>query len=146
MKKFTALLAITTLLFACSKPQTFEDKAKAQMYKTFSENIRDVKISNEKVVWSTDSLCIIQSHVEGRNQYGGETSDNIEYIYFQSKEDLRESIIEIDKHQSIIERATVAHKEMLRDMPDSNFTLKDHVVLCVILETSFSGHKLERQE
>lgn len=88
MKKILMLLTVvlcSVILVSCSP---FERKAKEQMHKTMKEiakNPATLKISDEKIMLSNDSICIIQFLASNKNEFGGEISTYMEYVYMDRK-------------------------------------------------------------
>ena len=89
MKKillFMAVLAVAMCMVSCD---SFEDKAKKQMYKTMRELAKDeesLKISQVKVCISNDSLCVIHFIAKARNGFGGYSVGSYEYVYVKDIE------------------------------------------------------------
>ena len=100
MKKILSVLAImlaVVALVSCNvKPKQppkpaekpFVTQTKKNMYKWIDKNAinpEDFKVSNLKVVWATDSLCVINFRAIGENGFGGHVRK--EYQYFNIKVD-----------------------------------------------------------
>lgn len=87
MKKILSMLAIMltiVLLGACNQTTSIERKAKSQMHKTMKELAKDpdsYKISNEKVIFSNDSTCVISFTGRGKNDFGAYHPTDYEYYY-----------------------------------------------------------------
>ena len=65
-------MAIITAVISLSSCNSFEKKAKRQLRDTMEElakNPETFKITNEKVVFSNDSMCTISFIGRGQNQY-----------------------------------------------------------------------------
>ena len=61
---------------------SFENKAKKQLHATMKEvarNPKTYKITNEKVIFSNDSMCTISFIGKGQNGFGGYSSSEKEY-------------------------------------------------------------------
>lgn len=64
-----------------------ESSAKEQMEKTLKELAKDpesVKVDNQKIVYSDDSLCIIHFDFTAKNGLGNSVTDRCEYIFIES--------------------------------------------------------------
>lgn len=95
MKKFLSVLAILLAAFfivACNnksreKPKTKEIPFVVQTEKNLKKwidknaiNPEDFKVSNYKVVWKTDSLCVINFRAIGENGFGGHVKNEFQYL------------------------------------------------------------------
>ena len=61
---------------------SFENKAKKQLHATMKEvarNPKTYKITNEKVIFSNESMCTISFIGKGQNGFGGYSSSEMEY-------------------------------------------------------------------
>ena len=94
---FMTIMIAVVVLGACNVKQKrppkptekpFVTQTKKNMYKWIDENAinpEDFKVSNLKVVWATDSLCVINFRAIGENGFGGHVRK--EYQYFNIKVD-----------------------------------------------------------
>lgn len=114
MKKILSVLAImlaAVLLESCKeKPKQapeptekpFVTQTKKNMYKWIDENAinpEDFKVSNLKVVWATDSLCVINFRAIAENGFGGHVRN--EYQYFNIKVDgVLWEFVDDDRHKN----------------------------------------------
>jgi len=95
MKKILSVLAIMLAAFfiaACdNKPKEkpkpteipFVTQTKANLKKWIDNNAinpEDFKVSNYKVVWKTDSLCVINFRAIGENGFGGHVKNEFQYL------------------------------------------------------------------
>ena len=65
---------------------SFENKAKKQLHATMKEvarNPKTYKITNEKVIFSNDSMCTISFVGSGQNGFGGYSSSKMEYTFIK---------------------------------------------------------------
>lgn len=65
---------------------SFENKAKKQLHATMKEvarNPKTYKITNEKVIFSSDSMCTISFVGSGQNGFGGYSSSKMEYTFIK---------------------------------------------------------------
>lgn len=85
-----------------------ESKTKKQLRNTMEElakNPETLKISNEKVIFSNDSMCTISFIGRGQNGFGGFNSSRLEYTLVKvtnketNKTQYNESIINMDDHK-----------------------------------------------
>lgn len=98
MRKILSVMAVILAVVAFSSCNSFEQKAKKQMYKTLKEVVKNpasLKISDEKVIIGNDSLCIIHFLASNNNNFGAEISTYMEYIYVKEKD------------KSILERVSI---------------------------------------
>ena len=61
----------------------FVTQTKKNLYKWIDENAinpEDFKVSNLKVVWATDSLCVINFRAIGENGFGGHVKNEFQYF------------------------------------------------------------------
>ena len=82
MKKVLMFMAIMIAVVSLSSCNSFEDKAKKQLRTTMEElakNPETYKITNEKVIFSNDSMCTISFIGKGQNGFGGYSSSEKEY-------------------------------------------------------------------
>ena len=82
MKKVLIFMAIMIAVVSLSSCNSFEDKAKKQLRTTMEElakNPETYKITNEKVIFSNDSMCTISFIGKGQNGFGGYSSSEKEY-------------------------------------------------------------------
>lgn len=104
MKRINILLAIiiAVLMTACS--ESLESKAR-ERYKNYTHGALDhkyakVEISDEKVLLSDDSICVLQYTVYSENYSGESGKIRMEYILFWStfeKPELMEAFYVLDK-------------------------------------------------
>lgn len=88
MKKNLAMLAVMLAVVAFSSCNSMERKANRQLrdtMKEFARNPESIKISNEKIVFSNDSMCTISSIGRGQNAFGGYNSSRMEYTLVKVK-------------------------------------------------------------
>lgn len=90
MKNFFLIITTCVLSFfisSCSQKAKLENEAKKQMEATFKEIAKDpssVKLSNDEIVYSDDSLCIIHVDFAAKNGLGTEVKQRTEYIFIHS--------------------------------------------------------------
>lgn len=115
MKRIRIILIVfAALLVACSKP-TLEDKAYDRIrpaVELFVNDPTSAIIQDEKTVYSSDSICVIQFVLKAKNSFGGYVSDRIEYYIKkgtdkngQFTDNLYECIYSLDEHKSILKMA-----------------------------------------
>lgn len=113
MKKLFYFL-LTIVLFTACTSNSIESDAKEQMKKTLAEFMKDpssMSINNEEIVFSDDSICVIQANVSGKNGFGGVSNSRMEYIYRTEKKEGKlkyyESLQNLEDKgtKSIMERA-----------------------------------------
>lgn len=77
-----ALLSLVCF-FSCSEANKTKNAAEEQLRKTLSENMNDpnFKIDNVKNVFANDSLSILHFNITGKNGFGNEITEKIQYIY-----------------------------------------------------------------
>lgn len=88
MKKFLSVLAVMLAVVVLSSCNPMERKAKRQLHDTMKElakNPETFKISNEKIVFSNDSMCTISFIGRGQNGFGGYNSSKMEYTLIKVK-------------------------------------------------------------
>ncbi len=94
----TSFLCVILLTISCAD-NSIERKAKNAMDNLLKELAKDpssVKLSNEEVLFSNDSLCIIHVDFTGKNSFDKEVTDRMEYIYLISNDTAYETVHEID--------------------------------------------------
>ena len=87
MKKILMFMAIMIAVVSLSSCNSLEDKAKKQLHATMKElakNPETYKITNEKVIFSNDSMCTISFIGSGQNGFGGYDSSLFEYTFIKS--------------------------------------------------------------
>ena len=98
MKKilmFMAIMIAVVSLTSCSLFETkaknsLENKAKEQLHATMKELARNpetYKIANEKVIFSSDSMCTISFVGSGQNGLGRYSTSRMEYTIVKCKDD-----------------------------------------------------------
>ena len=90
MKKILAYMAIIIAVISLSSCNSLERKAKRQLRDTMEElakNPETFKITNEKVVFSNDSMCTISFIGRGQNGFGGYNSSKMEYTLVKLAKD-----------------------------------------------------------
>lgn len=90
MKKILAYMAIIIAVVSLSSCNSLEKKAKRQLRDTMEElakNPETFKITNEKVVFSNDSMCTISFIGRGQNGFGGYNSSKMEYTFIKLAKD-----------------------------------------------------------
>ena len=90
MKKILMFMAIMVTVVALSSCNSFEKKAKKQLRDTMEElakNPETYKITNEKIVFSNDSMCTISFIGRGQNGFGGYNSSKMEYTLIKLAKD-----------------------------------------------------------
>ena len=98
MKKVLMFMAIMIAVVSLSSCNSFEDKAKKslenkakeQLHVTMKELARNpetYKIANEKVIFSSDSMCTISFVGSGQNGLGRYSTSRMEYTIVKCKDD-----------------------------------------------------------
>lgn len=90
MKKILMFMAIMVAVVTLSSCNSFEKKAKKQLRDTMEElakNPETYKITNEKIVFSNDSMCTISFIGRGQNGFGGYNSSKMEYTLIKLPKD-----------------------------------------------------------
>ena len=98
MKKVLMFMAIMIAVVSLSSCNSFEDKAKKslenkakeQLHVTMKELARNpetYKIENEKVIFSSDSMCTISFVGSGQNGLGRYSTSRMEYTIVKCKDD-----------------------------------------------------------
>ena len=98
MKKILMFMAIMIAVVSLSSCNSFEDKvkkslenkAKEQLHVTMKELARNpetYKIENEKVIFSSDSMCTISFVGSGQNGLGRYSTSRMEYTIVKCKDD-----------------------------------------------------------
>ena len=101
-------MAIMIAVVSLSSCNSLEKKAKRQLRDTMEElakNPETFKITNEKVVFSNDSMCTISFIGIGQNGFGGYNSSKMEY-----------TLIKLDKD----DKGETTYCETLLDMETKN--------------------------
>ena len=80
------MLVLTALLAGCSQitGESIEDRATDQLKKTMKEvlnNPDDATLTGVRTEYQSDSLCVIEFILKGKNGEGKMISQNMEYIY-----------------------------------------------------------------
>ena len=111
MKKILMLMAIMAAVISLSScnsfenkaknslenevEDSFENKAKKQLHATMKEvarNPKTYKITNEKVIFSNDSMCTISFIGRGQNGFGGYSISRMEYTFIKERSDKGDKI------------------------------------------------------
>ena len=90
MKNVLIFMAIMIAVVSLSSCNSLEKKAKRQLRDTMEElakNPETFKITNEKVVFSNDSMCTISFIGRGQNGFGGYNSSKMEYTLIKLAKD-----------------------------------------------------------
>lgn len=99
MKKEFILLA-SIVLVGCSTPaDEFQKAAEKQVQITIKELAKhpeSVKLSDFSAVYKTDSLCILHFDFTAKNGLGNESTDLMEYIFYQNQGVIYESCSKAD--------------------------------------------------
>ena len=134
MKKFLMFMAIMIAVVSLSSCNSFENKtknkaenslensaknslenkAKKQLHTTIKEvarNPKTYKITNEKVIFSNDSMCTISFIGRGQNGFGGYSSSKMEYTVTK----LRKSDLHKDGRTTYCETLLNMENEFERD-------------------------------
>lgn len=93
---------------------SFENKAKKQLHATMKEvarNPKTYKITNEKVIFSNDSMCTISFIGRGQNGFGGYSSSKMEYTFIK----VRKSDLHKDGRTTYCETILNMENEFERD-------------------------------
>lgn len=140
MKKAFIFLSLCLVLVCCKKEMTFEDMTREQMDDTFNEISKGkCELSNERVVWSTDSLCIIHVDYKGRNMYGGEVESRMEYLLYQGKNGINEYYSSISEGKGFLEYCNSIERQEGGTIKDPKMNAAFYAILCI----SFSDNKRE---
>lgn len=143
MKKLILIMLLSVMLVGCS---SIEDKAKSRMEKTLKELANDpssVGISNVDVVFSTDSVVLIQCVMRSKNEFGTLVRSNVEYIYAIDKNCRRESIKNLDKEKSSIKTATRILEENASYYTSKFKTNDKFLEKMLIVNATINGRKIE---
>ena len=111
MKKVLMFMAIMIAVVSLSSCNSFEDKTKKQLRTTMEElakNPETLKITNEKVIFSNDSMCTISFIGKGQNGFGGYSSSELEYTLVKCKDNKGKIIY----YESLLDMENEDEKEM----------------------------------
>ena len=99
----SSIIASFSLLYSCSESSKFESEAMEQAEKTFvgkASHPESVKITDKKVVYADDSLCIINFGASYNNVLGKPRSHQYEYVYLMSNGKQYEATNNIDDNEA----------------------------------------------
>lgn len=119
MKKILMFMAIVIAVVSLSSCNSFEDKAKNPLedkaekqlrvtMEEFAKNPETFKITNEKVIFSNDSMCTISFIGKGQNGFGGYSSSELEYTLVKCKDNKGKIIY----YESLLDMENEDEKEM----------------------------------
>ena len=95
-KKILPILVLTGIFFiACSQVDKTRKEAEKQFQKTMTEIINDpssMKLKDVQTMYSNDSLSILHANVTGKNGFGNEVTNKIEYIYLKSNGEVYDAV------------------------------------------------------
>lgn len=111
MRNCTLILATATVLLftACSQSSktAFEAKTSMEaMIKELARNPESVKIENVYAIYENDSLSILRFDFTGKNGFGVESTDKMEYIYLVENGNKYEAIHELDADSVYLDTPT----------------------------------------
>ena len=141
MKKvlmFMAIMIAVVSLSSCSlfenkAKNSLENKAKEQLHATMKELARNpetYKIANEKVIFSSDSMCTISFVGSGQNGLGRYSTSRMEYTIVKCKDDKYcETLLnmenQFERMLSIKEEIYNIDNDFTCDSPNVNLSMTD---------------------
>lgn len=143
MRKRTLLSCAlcAAIAVSCQKKLTFEDMAREQMHETLKDFAKyEFEITDEKVVWSTDSLCVINATVNTRNTFGGEITREVEYILIETKVDIKENISDVTHKEKFMD--TIYGLTKKAEAEGIKTSVEQEASMYAIIATSFAGRKV----
>ena len=153
MKKFILLFAITSLmLFSCSP--SLEKKA-IERYKIFPNEALKNKfasfdISDAKVIFSDDSICVLQYDVTSENYSGEKFNVKMEYFILQTqdrKDDpshlLEASYVLDDERGSLLDNEIIHYEKIIhKPIPSDPSERRNMLRMLAIILTSDAIHRV----
>ena len=106
MKKILFLLLLSIVIASCQSSR-LKSEAQKQMELTMKEFAKDpssMKLSNEEVVYSDDSLCIIHYDYSGKNGFGNEITSKMEYVMLRHADKTYEAFRELTSNDEAVYR------------------------------------------
>ena len=103
MRKFWFMMVVCLMAMSCTNNK-FESLASDTMKATIREATKlpeTLKLSNEKVVYCDDSLCIIHIDFSAKNLMGLDVNEKIEYVFVKSNGGYFEAYHSIDDEAPI---------------------------------------------
>ena len=169
MKRNLAMLAVMLAVVALSSCNPMERKAKRQMRETmkeFARNPESIRISNEKIVFSNDSMCTISFIGRGQNAFGGYNSSRMEYTLMKVKNEeethYNESLLDMedenDRKSSIKEAIEAidggylhgsseeAYKEFIKKGRTKEEAKADYLFFQAICNTVCNGRRIDNDD
>lgn len=121
MKKVKLLFIVIAACFMAACSGSLERQAKSR-YKEFPKGLEkkmaSVDVKDEKVIFSEDSICIIQYTIDTENYSGEKNSARMEYILWWFPDDepkLMEATHELDgENSSILDNEVVWYDKVMR--------------------------------
>lgn len=102
MRKIAVLLSTILIFASCAHANSLEDKAIKSMVGYLTEGkLWKLRVSDEKVCFANDSLCIIHAQVSEKNKFGAMTRYPVEYIMISYDGDFYEAYHNIENGDTI---------------------------------------------
>ena len=172
MKKILMVMAIMIAVVSLSSCNSFEDKAKnslenkaedsfenkakKQLHATMKEvarNPKTYKITNEKVIFSNDSMCTISFIGRGQNGFGGYSISRMEYTFIKERSDkgdkigYRETLLnmenQFERMLSIKEEIYNIDNDFTCDSPNVNLSMTDKMQMSYYDDNIMKGMSKE---
>lgn len=159
MKKVLMFMAIMIAVVSLSSCNSFEDKAKnslenkakEQLHVTMKELARNpetYKIANEKVIFSSDSMCTISFVGSGQNGFGRYSTSRMEYTIVKCKDDKYcETLLnmenQFERMLSIKEEIYNIDNDFTCDSPNVNLSMTDKMQMSYYDDNIMEGMSKE---
>ena len=159
MKNVLMFMAIMIAVVSLSSCNSFEDKAKKslenkakeQLHVTMKELARNpetYKIENEKVIFSSDSMCTISFVGSGQNGLGRYSTSRMEYTIVKCKDDKYcETLLnmenQFERMLSIKEEIYNIDNDFTCDSPNVNLSMTDKMQMSYYDDNIMKGMSKE---
>ena len=93
MRKICTIFAFAMLAVLMVSCNSMERRAKRQMWELIKEtakNPESFSVSDEKIVYSNDSICVIDFKGTGENGFGVTSTSDYEYVFLRSDKEKNE--------------------------------------------------------
>ncbi len=145
MEKLIVMMMVALVMVGCS---SIEDKAISRMEETLKELAYDpssVEISGTEVVFSTDSIALIECKFRANNAFGTEIKNRIEYVYYIGDKHTYEYVRDLSCKKSSMRLARDSFDKMGYDTygTDTTPSFHDYLQFFLVLEATMDGRKIE---
>lgn len=150
MKKFFySLLLVLFTLSSCSDNPTseLEEQAKETFKISFAKMTEDdenVKIEKINTMFSNDSLCILHIEVKGKNKFGAEVTNKLEYLFTTQSGKSYEAFQDLDKDSIYVSAPTL--KKLSKGMIYENLSFEEATLYRCVMYINSKGQEVGNKD